>query len=61
MAHDGAGGPGWPGHEVTPVSADDVARVVGRALSERRWRLRLTSGQRLAILRAPRRPGAARA
>ncbi len=47
--------------EVTPVSADDVARVVSRALSERPWRLRLTSGQRLAILHAPRRPGAARA
>jgi hypothetical protein len=48
-------------HQVTPVSADDVARVVTRALSERPWRLRLTSGQRLAILRAPRRPGPARA
>ncbi len=48
-------------HQVTPVSADDVARVVSRALSERPWRLRLTSGQRLAILHAPRRPGAARA
>ena len=47
--------------EVTAVSADDVARVVTRALSERPWRLRLTSGQRLAILHAPRRPGAARA
>ena len=50
-----------PGHQVTPVSAADVARVVGRALSERTSRLRLTSGQRLAILRAPTRPGAARA
>ena len=48
-------------HQVTPVSADDVARVVSRALSERPPRLRLTSGQRLAILHAPRRPGAARA
>jgi hypothetical protein len=48
-------------HEVTAVSADDVARVVTRALSERPWRLRLTSGQRLAILHKPRRPGAARA
>jgi hypothetical protein len=50
-----------PGHEVTPVSADDVVRVVSRALAERPWRLRLTSGQRLAILHTPRRPGAARA
>lgn len=49
------------GREVTAVSADDVARVVTRALTERPWRLRLTSGQRLAILHAPRRPGAARA
>lgn len=49
------------GRQVTPVSADDVARVVTRALSERPWRLRLTSGQRLAILHAPRRPGPARA
>jgi hypothetical protein len=49
------------GREATVVSADDVARVVTRALSERPWRLRLTSGQRLAILHAPRRPGAARA
>lgn len=49
--------------QVTPVSADDVARVVTRALSERPWRLRLTSGQRLNILRSPRppAPGAARA
>lgn len=50
-----------PGHEVTPVSADDVVRVVARALSDRPWRLKLTAGQRLAILHAPRRPGAARA
>lgn len=50
-------------HQVTPVSADDVARVVTRALSERPWRLRLTAGQRLAILRSPRppAPGAAQA
>ncbi len=61
MVNDGADAGGPPRHEVTPVSADDVARVVSRALSERRSRLRLTSGQRLAILRAPRRPGAARA
>jgi hypothetical protein len=51
----------FPGRQVTAVSADDVARVVTRALAERPWRLRLTSGQRLAILHAPRRPGAARA
>ncbi len=50
-----------PGHQVTPVSQSDVARVVGRALSERAWRIRLTSGQRRAILRAPTRSGAARA
>ena len=50
-----------PGHQVTPVSVDDVARVVGRALSERTWRIRLTSGQRRAIVGAPVRPGAARA
>ena len=49
------------GHRVTPVSADDVARVVTRALSERTWRIRLTSGQRRAILKAPLGPGAARA
>ena len=58
MVYDGAGS---AEHEVTPVSADDVARVVRRALAERRWRLRLTAGQRLAILGAGRRPGAARA
>lgn len=50
-----------PERQVTPVSADDVARVVTRALSDRPWRLRLTSGQRLAILHAPRRAGTARA
>ena len=50
-----------PGREATVVSADDVARVVTRALAERPWRLRLTSGQRLAILHSPRRPGPARA
>jgi len=48
-------------HQATPVSADDVARVVGRALSEGTRRIRLTSGQRRAILHAPLRPGAARA
>ena len=61
MVNNGAGAGGAPEHEVTPVSADDVVRVVSRALSERRSRLRLTSGQRLAILRPPQRPGAARA
>jgi hypothetical protein len=50
-----------PGHQVTPVSPSDVARVVGRALAERTGRIRLTSGQRLAIVHAPVRPGAARA
>lgn len=50
------------GREVTPVSADDVARVVARALAERGSRIRLTSGQRLAILnRRLRPPPAARA
>lgn len=59
---NGSGGVGGsPGHEATPVSTDDVVRVVSRALSERRWRLRLTSGQRRAILQPPARPGAARA
>ena len=58
---NGSGAAPSPGHEATPVSTDDVVRVVSRALSERPWRLRLTSGQRLAILHTPRRPGAARA
>jgi len=49
------------GHRATPVSSDDVVRVVSRALSEGTRRIRLTSGQRRAILHAPVRPGAARA
>jgi len=49
------------GHRVTPVSADDVVRVVSRALAGGTRRIRLTSGQRRAILHAPLRPGAARA
>lgn len=56
-----AGSSGSFRHRMTPVSADDVARVVARALAEGPWRLRLTAGQRLAILRASPRPGAARA
>ena len=48
-------------HRAVPVSAEDVVRVVSRALSERPWRIRLTSGQRRAILHSPIRPGAARA
>ena len=48
-------------HQATPVSADDVTRVVSRALAERPSRLRLTSGQRLAILNRRLRPRAARA
>ena len=48
-------------HEATPVSVDDVARVVSRALAERPSRLRLTSGQRLAILNRGLRPASARA
>jgi hypothetical protein len=50
---------GGGGHEVTPVSADDVARVVTRAWAERGSRLRLTSGQRLAILNRGLRPSRA--
>jgi len=49
------------GHRATPVSADDVVRVVSRALADGTRRIRLTSGQRRAILHAPIRPGAARA
>lgn len=42
---------GGPDRRVTPVSADDVARVLNRALSERsRVRIRLTAGQRRSIL-----------
>jgi hypothetical protein len=48
-----------PGRRATPVSADDVARVVTRAFSERTSRIRLTSGQRRAILDGPCRPGRA--
>ena len=59
MVSDGTGAGGPPRHEVTPVSADDVVRVVSRALSEGTRRIRLTSGQRRAILHAPLRPGAA--
>ncbi len=44
------GSEGRMGHQVAPVSTDDVVRVVSRALAERPSRLRLTSGQRLAIL-----------
>ena len=46
----GTGSEGHFGHRATPVSADDVVRVVSRALAERPSRLRLTSGQRRAIL-----------
>ena len=49
------------GHRTTQVSADDVVRVVSRALVQRTGRIRLTAGQRRAILHAPMRPGAARA
>ena len=52
---------GYESREATPVSADDVARVVSRALAERPSRLRLTSGQRLAILNRRMRPRPARA
>ncbi len=46
---------------MTPVSSEDLVRVVSRALSERTRRIHLTTGQRRAILSAPRRPGAAQA
>jgi hypothetical protein len=49
------------GHSTTHVSADDLVRVVSRALSERTGRIHLTAGQRRAILQAPLRPGVARA
>ena len=52
---------GSESHQAAPVSRHDVARVVSRALAEQPWRLRLTSGQRLAILNRRMRPGAARA
>jgi hypothetical protein len=54
-------GPGDPGvgHTTTPVSTDDLVRVVSRALTERTRRIHLTAGQRRAILQAPLRPGAA--
>ncbi len=54
-------GAGSESHQATPVSADDVARVVSRALAERQSRIRLTSGQRLAILNRRMRPRVARA
>ncbi len=56
-----SGSDGTFGHQATPVSADDVVRVVSRALSQRTGRIRLTAGQRRAILHVPTRPGAARA
>lgn len=52
------------GRRAIPVSADDVARVVRRALSDHATgpgRIRLTAGQRGAILKGWARPGAARA
>lgn len=51
---------GTDGRHVMPVSSDDVARVVSRAFSQRTWRIRLTTGQRWAILHPPARPGTAR-
>ena len=47
-------------HRAMPVSSADLVRVVSRALA-RTGRIRLTSGQRRAILHAPIRPGASRA
>ncbi|MDQ3896235.1 MAG: hypothetical protein M3326_03110 [Actinomycetota bacterium] len=57
----GTGSDSGSRHRVTPVSADDVARVVSRALADRPARIRLTAGQRLAILNRRLRPGATRA
>jgi hypothetical protein len=56
-----AGSHGSFGHRATPVSADDVARVVARALADGTSRIRLTSGQRRAILNSSTQSGAARA
>ncbi len=55
------GADGSSDRRAVPVSVDDVARVVSRALSDRPLRIRLTSGQRRAILHAPVRPGASQA
>ena len=55
MSPPGPGDPGV-GHSTTPVSTDDLVRVVTRALSERTRRIHLTAGQRRAILHAPLRP-----
>ncbi len=56
-------GPARPpeSHTATAVSPDDVVRVVGRALAGGTRRIRLTYGQRLAIVNAGRTAGAARA
>jgi hypothetical protein len=54
---DGGGSEGGAGHTATPVSVEDVKRVVGRALSGGSSRIRLTYGQRLAIVNAPRPAG----
>ena len=47
-------------HMATPVSPDDVVRVVGRALAEGTRRIRLTYGQRRAIVNASPVEGTAR-
>ena len=52
---------GAEGHVATPVSTDDVKRVVGRALAEAGRRIRLTYGQRLAIVNASAPTGGPRA
>ncbi len=52
---------GAEGRIATPVSSDDVKRVVGRALAEGTRRIRLTYGQRLAIVNGAPHPGGARA
>lgn len=49
------------GHVATPVSAEDVKRVVSRALAGGTRRIRLTYGQRLAIVNAPHPAGGASA
>lgn len=45
---------GNAGYTATTVSTEDVTRVVARALSAGSRRIRLTYGQRLAIVHAPR-------
>lgn len=48
------------GRTATPVSAGDVQRVVARALAQGTRRIRLTYGQRLAIVNDVPQTGGAR-